>query len=191
MCGIVGIVSFDNSSEKELGLIENAVKTLDKRGPDSQGKYTDGKIALGHARLSVIDTSNKGAQPLTDKSKRYTIIFNGEFYNYKKQRRILEARGVEFHSDTDTEVVLQMYIQYGVRCLEDINGFFALAIYDKIEGTLFIARDRMGIKPLVYYLDENKLVFASEIKAILEFDIKREIDTTSLFTYLQLNPPPI
>lgn len=190
MCGIVGVVSFDKSSKKELDLIGNAIKTLNKRGPDSHGKYTCNNIALGHARLSIIDTSSKGAQPFTDQSDRYTIVFNGEFYNYQKQRRILEARGVKFISASDTEVVLQMFIQYGVRCLEDINGFFALAIYDKVNETLFIARDRMGIKPLVYYLDENKFIFASEIKALLEFDIKREIDTTSLFTYLQLNYIP-
>jgi asparagine synthase (glutamine-hydrolysing) len=190
MCGIVGIVAFNKSSKNELDLIENAVKTLNKRGPDSHGKYAHKNIALGHTRLSIIDTSDKGAQPFTDQTDRYTIVFNGEFYNYQKQRRILEARGLKFRSASDTEVVLQMFIQYGVRCLEEINGFFALAIYDKVDEALFIARDRMGIKPFVYYLDENKFIFASEIKALLEFDIKREIDTTSLFTYLQLNYIP-
>ena len=190
MCGIVGIVSFNESSKKEFDYLDSAIKTLSKRGPDSTGKYIDQNVAFGHARLSIIDVSDKGAQPFTDKTDRYTIIFNGEFYNYQKQRKILESKGIEFRSGSDTEVVLQMYILYGVRCLNDINGFFALAIYDKIDGTIFIARDRMGIKPLVYYLDENKLVFASEIKALLEFNIKREIDTTSLFTYLQLNYIP-
>ncbi|MBT6438439.1 MAG: asparagine synthetase B, partial [Flavobacteriales bacterium] len=154
MCGIVGIVAFNKSSKNELDLIENAVKTLNKRGPDSHGKYAHKNIALGHTRLSIIDTSDKGAQPFTDQTDRYTIVFNGEFYNYQKQRRILEARGLKFRSASDTEVVLQMFIQYGVRCLEEINGFFALAIYDKVDEALFIARDRMGIKPLVYYLDE-------------------------------------
>ncbi len=190
MCGIAGAISFRQDSHHEIDRIDKAIQTLNKRGPDSSGIYKDQHVALGHARLSIIDVSENGKQPFSDETKRYTIIFNGEFYNYQKQRKILETRGVKFKSQTDTEVVLQMYIQYGVRCLEDINGFFALAIYDKQEQSIFIARDRMGIKPLVYYWDDRKFIFASEMKALFEFDLQREVDTTSLFTYLQLNYIP-
>ena len=190
MCGITGIFAFKERGKDFFSKIDASVSALSKRGPDGNGTFKHNNIALGHARLSIIDTSPAGAQPATDITGRYTIVFNGEFYNYREHRNQLIKKGVEFKSESDTEVLLYLYIQDGEKCLDKINGFFAFAIYDKVENSLFIARDRMGIKPLLIYQDEDKLIFASEMKAIMAFGIKKEIDTTSLYTYLQLNYIP-
>ncbi len=190
MCGITGIVAFNESGANYLDKVESAVKTLAQRGPDSNGTYKHNNVALGHTRLSIIDTSDAASQPFTDTSGRYTIIYNGEFYNYKEHRKILESKGVQFRSKSDTEVLLYLYIHEGPACLAKVNGFFAFAIYDKQEETLFIARDRMGIKPLLVYQDDDKFIFASEMKALMAFGTPKEIDNVSLFTYLQLNYIP-
>ena len=187
MCGIVGIISHN---EKELAKIATATRTLSKRGPDNRSTIKFDQLSLGHARLSIIDTSNKSNQPFTDKTERYTIIFNGEIYNYKELREELIKEGFSFTTDSDTEVLLALYIKHGKTCLEKLNGFFAFAVYDKNENNLFIARDRMGIKPLLYYFDGAQFIFASELKAILTFNIKKEIDKVSLFNYLQFNYIP-
>ena len=123
MCGITGIIAFSKSGTEYLDKVENAVKTLAQRGPDSNGIYTHNNVALGHTRLSVIDTSDAASQPFTDNSGRYTIIYNGEFYNYKEHRKILESKGVRFRSNSDTEVLLYLYIHEGAFCLEKVNGF--------------------------------------------------------------------
>ena len=190
MCGITGVFAFNERGKEFFNKIEGSVFALNKRGPDGNGIFKHNNVALGHARLSIIDTSQAGAQPYSDITERYTIVFNGEFYNYKEHREQLIKKGIQFKSDTDTEVLLYLYIEEGEKCLEKINGFFAFAIYDKVENTLFIARDRMGIKPLLIYKDEDKLIFGSEMKALLAYDIKKHIDTTSLYTYLQLNYIP-
>ena len=190
MCGITGIVAFNSEGEKHFQGLENAVATLNKRGPDNQGVFRKKRIGLGHARLSIIDTSSAGSQPFTDQTGRYTIVYNGEFYNYKEHRKKLSEAGVSFTSTTDTEVLLNMYIQEGPACLEKINGFFAFAIYDQKEDSVFIARDRMGIKPLLVYQDKDKLIFGSEMKSLLAFGIQKDLDQVSLFTYLQLNYIP-
>lgn len=187
MCGIVGIVS---SNEKELGKITEATRTLSKRGPDNQSSEKFGKLALGHARLSIIDTSKGANQPFTDATERYVIIFNGEIYNYQELKKELVDDGVVFSTNSDTEVLLYLYIKHKEKCLEKLNGFFAFAIFDKQENSLFIARDRMGIKPLLYYFDGEQFIFASELKALLTFNIKKEIDKVSLFNYLQFNYIP-
>ena len=190
MCGIAGIISFSEKGKTFHSKIKNAVACLRKRGPDNSGIYNHNNVSLGHARLSIIDTSSAGDQPFTDTSGRYTIIFNGEFFNYKEHRKELEQKGISFKSETDTEVLLHLYINEKEKCLEKVNGFFALAIYDNVEESLFIARDRFGIKPLLIYRDEDKLIFASETKSLLAFDIPKIIDQASLFTYLQLNYIP-
>jgi len=190
MCGITGILALNNQGEKYLSKTQDAIQTLSKRGPDAEGIYQYKKVSLGHTRLSIIDTSAGSAQPMTDKSDRYTIVYNGEFYNYKIIRAELEEAGVKFSSDGDTEVLLQLYIKEREKCVEKVNGFFAFAIYDKDENSLFIARDRFGIKPLLYYVDTDKIIFASELKAIIKYDIPRDIDNVSLFSYLQLNYVP-
>ncbi|PJB13974.1 MAG: asparagine synthase (glutamine-hydrolyzing), partial [Flavobacteriales bacterium CG_4_9_14_3_um_filter_32_8] len=187
MCGIVGIIS---SNEKELNKIAAATLTLAKRGPDNRSTIKFPNLALGHARLSIIDTSSAANQPLSDVTERYTIIYNGEIFNFLELKQDLIKQGIPFKTNSDTEVVLNLYIKYGAACLEKLNGFFAFAIYDKDNESLFIARDRMGIKPLLYYFDGEQFIFASELKAILAFNIKKEIDTVSLFNYLQFNYIP-
>ncbi|MFL5729503.1 MAG: asparagine synthase (glutamine-hydrolyzing), partial [Cytophagaceae bacterium] len=161
-----------------------------RRGPDGRGTYIEDFVALGHRRLSIIDTSSQGSQPMKDESGRYVIVFNGEIFNYKSLKKELEEKGVVFRSDCDTEVLLKLYMLEGKKCLEKLVGFFALAIYDKQKQEIFLARDRMGVKPLLYYYDEDKFVFASEMKSLLAYNIPREIDYTSLYQYLQLNYIP-
>jgi asparagine synthase (glutamine-hydrolysing) len=187
MCGITGIFTFNENASSYRKKVENAVDRLSKRGPDNSGIYVNDHAILGHARLSIIDVSDAASQPFSDASGRYTIIFNGEFYNFKEHRGALLKKGIQFKSQSDTEVLLYLYITEGAACLEKINGFFAFAIHDRVEDTLFIARDRMGIKPLFYYKDDEKFVFASELKALLEYGIEKKLDTTSLYQYLQLN----
>lgn len=190
MCGITGILAINQRGAEHLSSTESAIQTLSKRGPDANGIYTHKNVSLGHSRLSIIDTSAESSQPMTDESGRYTIVYNGEFYNYRSIKEELILEGVQFNSTGDTEVVLQLFIKEGPKCVEKINGFFAFAIYDKKEESLFLARDRFGIKPLLYYYDDDKFVFGSELKALLKYDIPKEIDNVSLFSYLQLNYVP-
>lgn len=187
MCGIVGIVS---KNKEQLTHIDSSVQTLIKRGPDNQSTQRFSGIALGHARLSIIDRSVNSNQPFTDKSKRYSIVFNGEIYNYQMLKLDLIKDGFDFVTNSDTEVLLNLYIKYGNNCLEKLNGFFSFAVFDKQENSLFIARDRMGIKPLLYYFDGIDFIFSSELKAIFKFNIDRAIDQVSLFNYLQFNYIP-
>ncbi|MEM9390611.1 MAG: asparagine synthase (glutamine-hydrolyzing), partial [Bacteroidota bacterium] len=167
-----------------------ATMALEKRGPDFQNVYNDQVVALGHRRLSIIDTSADGNQPMWDTTGRFCLIFNGEIYNYKELRADLEASGSSFKSQSDTEVLLQLLIKEGCEALNRVNGFFALAFYDLDEKRLFIARDRIGIKPLYYLIDEDRVLFGSEMKAILQYGINKDIDYTALYTYLQLNYIP-
>jgi asparagine synthase (glutamine-hydrolysing) len=187
MCGIVGIISSD---QKELSKIATATRTLSKRGPDNRSTVKFENLSLGHARLSVIDTSKSANQPFTDVSERFTIVFNGEIYNYQELKQELVETGVSFISNSDTEVLLYLYIKYGKDALEKLNGFFSFSIFDKQENSLFVARDRIGIKPLLYYFDGKQFIFASELKALLTFNIKKDIDKISLFNYLQFNYIP-
>lgn len=188
MCGITGVIAFTEKGKESFSLLENSLKTLALRGPDGEGKYINNNVALGHRRLAIIDTSAVANQPFTDASGRYTIVFNGEFFNFKEHSD--KVKDYPLRSTSDTEILLYLYIKYGAACLEFINGFFALAIYDNVEEKTFIARDRMGIKPLLIYKDENKLLFASEMKALLAFGIHREMDKTSLWQYIQFNYIP-
>jgi len=190
MCGITGILAFTEKGRQALGKINDSVRTLEKRGPDGEGIYKNENLALGHRRLAVIDTSEAASQPFSDTSGRYTIIFNGEFFNYKIHREELIKKGIALRSNSDTEVLLYLFIEYGHHCLDKINGFFSFAIYDKESNELFLARDRYGIKPLLIYKDENIFAFASEMKALLAYGIPRKLDEASLFTYLHLNYIP-
>lgn len=190
MCGIAGIIAFNNNGRLRLGKIDQATECLSKRGPDSKGIYKDDDVALGHRRLSIIDTSEAGNQPMTDASGRYQIVFNGEFFNYREHIQYVTENGFQLKSTSDTEVLLYLYIIDRKRCVEKVNGFFSFAIYDRLEKTVFIARDRMGIKPLLYYKNDDVLFFASELKSIMEMGIPRTLDRTSLFSYLQLNYIP-
>jgi len=189
MCGIAGIIS-NNPNHPTIQSFPNALDSLSKRGPDATGIVIDGGTILGHKRLSIIDTSTAGNQPMKDVSGRYTIIFNGEFFNFKDYYPELKADGIEFTSHSDTEVLLYLYIKYGKTCLDKVNGFFAFCIYDSLEKSYFIARDRMGIKPLLYTIHDNAVIFASEMKVLLSLGVNRTIDRTSMHLYFQLNYLP-
>ncbi len=190
MCGISGIVAFNEAGRSCLDHIHDAVASMQSRGPDNKGIYINGNVAFGHNRLSVIDVSEAASQPFTDSTGRYTIVFNGEFFNFQTYRNQLIKQGIPFKSNSDTEVLLHLYMLEGPACLEKINGFFAFAIHDKAEDTVFIARDRMGIKPLLIYRDQDKLCFASEMKALFAMKIPKVLDTESLYAYLQMNYVP-
>lgn len=185
MCGIAGIVSFTEKGKSFHSRIEDATSCLATRGPDGSGIYRHNTISLGHRRLAIIDTSDAAAQPMTDASGRYTIIFNGEFFNFKEHRAFVESKGFSLRTHSDTEVLLYLYIIEGTNFLQRVNGFFSLAIYDNIEETLFLARDRMGLKPLLYFMDDDKLFFASEMKSLIAMGVPREIDYASLLQYFQ------
>jgi len=187
MCGITGVFAFNLVGKFSKINIAAATLALSHRGPDYQDIHLDEWICLGHRRLSIIDTSNIAHQPLWDETNRYAIIFNGEIFNYRELREELKLKGFTFFSESDTEVLLKMFIHEKEKCLNKLNGFFAFCIYDRQEQSLFLARDRYGIKPLLYVMDEDKFLFGSEMKSILAYGVNKDIDYSSLFTYLQLN----
>jgi len=190
MCGITGIFAFNLVGKFNKIHVTNATMALEKRGPDFQDIYTDEWVGLGHRRLSIIDTSAIANQPMWDESKRFAIIFNGEIFNYRELRRELEDKGVSFFSHSDTEVLLKLYIRDGESSFSKLNGFFAFCIYDRQDQSMTVVRDRYGIKPLLYVFDEDKFLFASEMKAIVQYGIEKEIDYQSLYQYTQLNYIP-
>ncbi len=181
MCGIVG---FYSKRTDKKPIIEQQLKILYHRGPDDNNIYLNQNIALGHTRLAIIDI-NHAQQPMKDNSSRYILIFNGEIYNYLELRQHLVSKGMKFKTHSDTEVLLNMYIYYGKKCLSKLNGMFAFAIYDKVEDSMFLARDHFGIKPLYYTYKDNDFIFASEVKAILKYPgIKVKSDMQSINEYL-------
>ena len=166
MCGIAGVFNFDKT--KINPEITNIIKnSLEHRGPDfSKIDYLNDYGALIHTRLAIIDLDRRSNQPMISNDKRYSIVFNGEIYNYKELRKELESKGVKFFTDGDTEVLLEAYANYGSNVLNALRGQFAFAIYDSLEESFFLARDRVGIKPLYFSINENNLIFSSELKAI-------------------------
>jgi len=190
MCGICGIINFQNSEPVEPDVLERMTKTMSRRGPDDQGYYIDGTVGLGHRRLSIIDLAT-GRQPIHNEDGTVWIVFNGEIYNCRELQKDLEKAGHRFSTRTDTEVIVHAYEQYGVKCVERFNGMFAFALWDQGLRRLFIARDRVGIKPLYYCLSEKGFLFASELKAIIEHpSVVRRIDNTSLNLYLAFEYVP-
>jgi asparagine synthase (glutamine-hydrolysing) len=163
MCGIAGFVSTDACAPSD---VDAMVASLRHRGPDDRGTWTGEHCRLGHTRLAVIDLSDAGCQPMSDPSGRYTLVYNGEIYNVPELRVELEAHGVRFRSHTDTEVLLQAFAVWGRGCLTRLRGMFAFAIWDSERRELFLARDRVGKKPLFYRADRHGLLFASELQAI-------------------------
>jgi asparagine synthase (glutamine-hydrolysing) len=190
MCGITGIFAFNLVGKFNKIHITAATMSLEKRGPDFQDIYIDEWVGLGHRRLSIIDTSENANQPMWDATGRYGLVFNGEIFNFRELREELTGKGVAFRSQSDTEVLLHLYLLEKEKCLSRLNGFFAFCIYDKQDRSFFIARDRFGVKPLLYLFDEDKFIFASEMKTMLAYGIDKTLDHTSLVTYLQLNYVP-
>src|SRR5687767_9019555 len=165
MCGIAGKVNL-NDKIILVSEIKKMTDLIDHRGPDDEGQWVEGSVGLGNRRLSIIDLSADGHMPMMYGRGRYVITYNGEVYNFESERKSLIKKGYKFRSKTDTEVILALYEEYGVNCLEHLRGMFALAIYDRKNKTLFLARDRLGKKPLKYYFDGKVFIFASELKAI-------------------------
>ncbi len=190
MCGIAGILDLDRQfSKADLQAMCDVIR---HRGPDGDGYYIDGPIGLGHRRLRIIDLEG-GKQPMTNEDSSVWITFNGEIYNFQDLQKDLTARGHNFHTHSDTEAIIHAYEEYGESCVEHLKGMFSFAIWDSKEQKLFLARDRVGKKPLYYYLSDKKLIFASEIKAIIQNKtVLRDIDLTALRDYLiyLYIPPP-
>lgn len=185
MCGIVGIV--DHNKQIDENLILNMTEVLNHRGPDDRGMWTspDKRIGLGHRRLSIIDLSKAGRQPMSDKDGKLYIVYNGEIYNYLEIKKELEKEGYRFRTRTDTEVILYAYKKWGTDCLGKMNGMFAFGIYDTEKKKIFIARDRVGKKPLYWAHYKGKFIFASELKSILcDPKFPRDIDYRALNFYL-------
>ncbi len=191
MCGINGFVSL-RGRPIDPGRIEKMNKTISYRGPDDSGVYSDGPVGFGHLRLSILDLSPKGHQPMTYTHKGRTVVitYNGEVYNFLELRMQLQQKGYHFESETDTEVILAAYLEYGTQCVELFNGMFAFVIFDKEKQLLFGARDRFGKKPLKYYLDKEQFIFSSELKAILTHPIPREVDEEAVNEFLTLQYVP-
>jgi asparagine synthase (glutamine-hydrolysing) len=161
------------------------------RGPDADGFHFDGPVGLAHRRLSIIDLSERGRQPMHTRDGRYSIVFNGEIYNYLELRQDLLAQGQTFQSDSDTEVLLTLYALHGARCLDRLNGMFTFAVWDRSARSLFIARDRVGIKPLYYAATDAGLVFASEAKALLEHPgVSAEVNRATIDTFMTFGYVP-
>jgi asparagine synthase (glutamine-hydrolysing) len=183
MCGISGIVR-KGAGEDLSATIKTVTGAMAHRGPDADGFFVTEEIALGHRRLSILDLSSASNQPFTDCSGRYVMVFNGEIYNFKDIRA--EIRDYPFITTGDTEVVIAAFAKWGPACLEKFRGMFAIAIWDKMEHSLFLARDRFGVKPLYYVKDDNTLVFASEIRALLASGmVARKLDRGALLDYLK------
>ena len=182
MCGISGIVS--NGAGRELRtVVDRAVSRQRHRGPDESGVWVGEGVVLGHNRLSIIDLSG-GRQPMREDAGRFTIVFNGEIYNFRELRRNLEQTGDRFSTSSDTEVLLKLYRRHGAECLQYLNGMFAFAVWDERERTLFLARDRLGVKPVYYWIDGSELRFASELSALTEGEAGLTLDEEALLDYL-------
>ena len=190
MCGICGIYYRDTEKTVQNSVLRKMADTIIHRGPDEDGYYIRDNVGLAIRRLKIIDLDT-GSQPITDVTNRYTIVFNGEIYNYLELRKELVNAGYTFKTKSDTEVILYAYIHWGITCLDKFNGMFAIAIYDKYNRSLFLARDRMGIKPLFYIETKDSFLFGSEIKCILQHpDIERNIDRKGLYSHFMMNYIP-
>ena len=193
MCGICGEIRFDRK-EVDKNSINIMMDDIARRGPDNKGVFIDNHIFLGHRRLSVIDVSEKSNQPLHDAKLHLTIIFNGVIYNYKKLKTILIKKGYVFNTSGDTEVILKAYDFFGEQCVNKLDGIFSFCIFNHKKNSFFLARDKLGIKPLYYYYDNNCLRFSSNSKALLKINLnKNKIDIESLhyqFTLHSVIPAP-
>ncbi|MBP6412626.1 MAG: asparagine synthase (glutamine-hydrolyzing) [Bacteroidia bacterium] len=189
MCGIAGFLSFnDYFKEEDIQLMTDRIA---HRGPDASGKFYDGTCGLGHRRLSIIDLSDRANQPMHSANDRYVIAYNGEVYNFQQIGAQLKESNADlkfkFRTSSDTEIILEAFVHSGIDFVHQLNGMFAIAIYDKYEKELYLIRDRLGIKPLMYYWDGQNLAFASEIKALTQLSqIDKEINNASIGDFLHI-----
>lgn len=183
MCGITGIIHFDNQPVSPV-VLKRMTDAISHRGPDGEGQWIEGNVGIGHRRLSILDLSPAGHQPMVSSDHRFVLSYNGEIYNFREIRADLEAEGFRFHSQTDTEVILNSLVRWGVDSLLRFNGMFALALWDRREKTLLLARDRYGIKPLYYSHQDNTFAFGSEQKAITARNgFERRLNKPALLEY--------
>jgi len=177
MCGIVGFKGKNSSLLKEM------IESIRHRGPDDSGSFEDEKFSLGHTRLSILDLSPSGHQPML--FEHLVMVYNGEVYNFKEIRDELIKDGYTFSSDSDSEVILKAYHKWGVEAIDRFIGMFAIAIYDTKKSTITLIRDRIGVKPLYYYFDDDSFCFASELKPIMKYKDNLSIDKDALFEFFQ------
>lgn len=190
MCGITGKIYFDQSRKVSLNELKKMSDAILHRGPDDEGHYLNGNVGLGFRRLSIIDL-HTGHQPLSNHNNTLWITFNGEVYNFKEERAKLEKKGYRFKTNTDTEVIVNLYQEYGENCVDHLRGMFAFVIWDDEKKQLFGARDRFGIKPFYYYMDDEKFVWGSEMKSITASnDIQKNISLKSLDYYFAYGHTP-
>ena len=186
MCGIAGIISKKGITDS-IPLLQKATRSLAHRGPEQEAFWQNKEqsVAFGHRRLCIIDLSEAAAQPMHF-ADRFTLVFNGEIYNYLELQNELKTKGHSFRSHSDTEVILAAYAEWGAECVERFDGAFALAIWDQKEQILFAARDRFGEKPFFFFYDNEKLVFASEIKAFWQIGIEKEVNQHMLYNFITI-----
>ncbi|MDC1400413.1 asparagine synthase (glutamine-hydrolyzing) [Polaribacter sp.] len=183
MCGIVGIFNL-NLDTVQRSVLKSMTEKIAHRGPDGQGYFVSNNIGLAHKRLAILDTSDKGAQPMSSKNNKWTIIFNGCIYNFSELKQELKSKGHTFISETDTEVICEGLDEYGISFFERLNGMFAIAAWNNQDKELYLSRDRFGIKPLYYWFNGETLCFSSEIKAIIEHpDYQVDVDLDALNEY--------
>jgi len=189
MCGILGQINFKKLSVNK-NKFKEALNLQIHRGPDDSGVYIGKKFIFGHRRLSIIDLDSHAKQPMISNCGNYVLVFNGEIYNYQEIKYELLKKGYVFHTSSDTEVLLNSFIEYGIDCIQQFIGMFAFAIYDKNKDECYIVRDRLGIKPLYYTKDNNKFIFSSEIKSILKLDNKeKKINKKAISSYMSFRYP--
>src|SRR3954469_11478189 len=184
MCGIAGFVDTDRNARPDLNLVHRMCEVIRHRGPDDEGIHVEPGVGLGMRRLSIIDLAG-GRQPIPNETETVRVVFNGEIYNYQELRSKLEARGHRFYTSSDTETIVHAYEQWGQAAFARLRGMFGIALWDSREGSLLLARDRVGIKPLHYAVVGQRLYFGSEIKSILAAgDITPTLDSAALDHYL-------
>ena len=193
MCGICGLLQLPGKQPISLDMLGRMSALISHRGPDDSGTYVspDQSVGLSNRRLAIIDPSDKGRQPFSNEDSTIWVVYNGETYNYAEIRNDLKARGHCFHSGTDTEIIVHLYEEYGVNCVQHMRGMFAFALWDQSKRRLFLARDRIGIKPLYYAYTPDAFLFASEIKCLLTHpQLKRAVNDEALYHYLTFLTTP-
>ena len=195
MCGILGIINIENSQPVDPELLETMASAMAHRGPDGAGVWvqSDGQCGLAHRRLSIVDLSEAGHQPMATEDKKVWVTFNGEIYNYPSLRKEFESKGYRFRSNSDTEIILYLYCEYGERFYEYLDGDFGIGLWDCDKHCLILTRDRAGVKPVYYCHIDGRFIFGSEMKALLKYPgFDKSIDPTSFYHYLTflVVPPP-